>query len=292
MAVSEKYPAQLRTAQLVESNKTDILDGWIDDLTNNRSVRADLLEIEQLRRQSREMLNQFAVAISRGDLSGSSPEFQPIRTLMSELSITFAKRGFSPSETANYVFSLKHTLVRFLQREYAKEAEILNTELVAVDHLIDQLGLLTFETYARTREQVIQRQQDELAELSVSVIQMWDGVLVLPIVGTLDSTRALLLTERLLEGIARTNSAFTVIDITGVPAVDTATAQHLMKTVRAVKLMGADCVISGIRPAIATTMVNLGVELSDIVTKFSLAEALRHCFRELGLRVVPVDARH
>lgn len=281
--------ARLRTAHLVERSKNEILRAWLDDLVTNRSVRADLIELDQLRRQSVLILDEFARATARGDGRIESPDYEPIRGLMADLSAVFAKRGFSPSETASYVFSLKHTLVRFLQVEYNSDPATLAAELVAVDHLIDQLGLLTFETYARTREQVIQRQQDELAELSISVIQMWDGVLVLPIVGTLDSARALLLTERLLEGIAGTGSPFAIIDITGVPAVDTATAQHLMKTVRAVKLMGADCVISGIRPAIATTMVSLGVELNAIVTKFSLAEALRHCFRELGLRVVPAQ---
>lgn len=276
----------LRLASLLNECRADILTQWLEQLSRDVRLRADQVDAAHLRQHCRSLLDELARAVSGGNLSDvEAPEYAELRHLLAELSTSLAQRGLMPMDTAGIILSLRHPLVALAQT-LPVEPDALRDEMITVNRLIDRLGLVTFSAFDKARESIIARQQDELMELSVPVIRLWDGVLCLPIIGVLDSSRALLLTERLLEAIAETNAGMAIIDITGVPTVDTATAQHLMKTVQAVRLMGAECVISGIRPAIATTIVGLGIDLSGIVTRFSLGEALRHCFRQLGLRVL------
>jgi rsbT co-antagonist protein RsbR len=210
--------------------------------------------------------------------------------MLEELSVSRAQQGFSPSETATFVFSLKETLFEGLQDQLPKDPKAASVLIFATNQLLDKLGLFTTEVYQRSREQVIIRQQQELMELSTPVVTLWEGVLALPVIGTLDSSRTQVVMENLLQRIVETGAAIAIIDITGVPTVDTLTAQHLLKTVAAARLMGADCIISGIRPQIAQTIVHLGVDLGSVVTKATLADAFTIALRRLGLGVTKVGA--
>jgi rsbT co-antagonist protein RsbR len=204
-----------------------------------------------------------------------------VRDLLTEISSSRASQGFSPTETATFVLSLKHPLFARLRAEIT-DARTLAEEMWRATLLLDELGLFTTEIYQKTREEVINRQQRELLELSTPVVALWDNVLALPLIGTLDSGRTQVVMESLLERIVETGASIAIIDITGVPTVDTLVAQHLMKTVAAARLMGADCIISGVRPQIAQTIVHLGVELGDVSTKATLADAFRLALRRSG----------
>jgi rsbT co-antagonist protein RsbR len=216
---------------------------------------------------------QFLSHLASGAASGrfddiSTPEWAPLRDLLEDLSRARVTQGFSPTETATFVFSFKEPLFEILQREGGGAAQVWNATL-----LLDRLGLYTIECYSRTREEVIGRQQQELLELSTPVVELWDGILALPLIGTLDSARTQIVMENLLERIVASGAEIAIIDITGVPTVDTLVAQHLIKTISAARLMGADCILSGIRPQIAQTIVHLGLEL-NVVSKATMADAL------------------
>lgn len=194
--------------------------------------------------------------------------------------------GFSPSETASFVFSLKQPVLARLKSEIGNDPARLFEEITLASDLLDKLGLYTTEVHQQAREDLINRQQMEMLELSTPVVKLWDGVVALPLIGTLDSARTNVVMESLLEQIVSTGSEIAIIDITGVPTVDTLVAQHLLKTVSAARLMGADCIISGIRPQIAQTMVHLGIDLTAVTTKATLAEALKTALARMGSRVV------
>ena len=212
--------------------------------------------------------------------------------MLAEVSRSRSHQGYSPSETATFVFSLKKPLFARLQQELAKDGEVLNEETLSASELMDRLGLFTTEVYQTAREDVIVRQQQDMLELSTPVVKLWEGILALPLIGTLDSARTQVVMESLLQKIVETGAEVAIIDITGVPTVDTLVAQHLIKTVTAARLMGADCIISGIRPQIAQTIVHLGVNLSDITTKASLADAFTVALRRSGLTVTRRTPRH
>jgi len=217
--------------------------------------------------------------------NGSSPDFEPVSEILSGISITRARQGFTPKETGLYVLSLKEALLHTLQNEIKDNPEALYEVSMKVNKLIDSFSMTTFETFIKGREEVILRQTDEITEISTPVIRVWDGILALPIIGTLDSARTQVVMENLLQEIVATGSGIAILDISGVPAVDSLVAQHLIKTVSATRLMGAECIISGIRPEIAQTVVHLGIDLSSIITKASLASALRYAFALLHLEV-------
>ena len=204
--------------------------------------------------------------------------------MLASVSRTRSQRGFTPSETATFVFSFKQPLFNRLRSE-AQDGAALVEDILLATNLLDELGLWTTEVYQKTREEVIMRQQEELMELSTPVVKLWDGILALPIIGTLDSARTQVVMESLLQKIVETGSEVAIIDITGVPTVDTLTAQHLLKTVTAARLMGADCILSGIRPQIAQTIVYLGVDLADMVTKASLADAFALALKRTGATI-------
>jgi rsbT co-antagonist protein RsbR len=216
-------------------------------------------------------------------------EWRPVRELLDRISQSRAEQGFTPSETATFVFSLKQPLFARL-REEIKEARALADEAWYATKMLDALGLYTTETYFKTRERIIMRQQEEMLELSTPVVTLWKGILALPLIGTLDSARTQVIMENLLQRIVETGSMIAILDITGVPTVDTLVAQHLLKTVAAARLMGADCIISGIRPQIAQTIVHLGVDLTQVTTKASLADAFSVALKRAGLVVTRPDA--
>jgi rsbT co-antagonist protein RsbR len=220
-----------------------------------------------------------------------APSWRPLRELLASISVSRARKGFTPTETATFVFSLKEPLFARLRAELAGDPALLAEETLHASRLLDALGLYTAEVYQKGREEVIARQQGEMLELSTPVVELWEGILALPVIGTLDSARTQVVMENLLQRIVETGAQIAVIDITGVPTVDTLVAQHLLKTVAAARLMGADCIISGIRPQIAQTIVHLGVDLQDVVTKATLADAFALALKRSGLSVVRSAAR-
>jgi rsbT co-antagonist protein RsbR len=240
-------------------------------------------------RDDRATAEQFLKALGQASRTGNvtepdQAEWSGVRELLGDISRDRARQGYSSMETATFVFSLKQPLFDRLRQE-VKDPDALVAEIWAATLLLDRLGLYTTDMYQKTREEVIGRQQQELLELSTPVVQLWDGVLALPLIGTLDSARTQVVMESLLQRIVETGAGIAIIDITGVPTVDTLVAQHLLKTVSAARLMGADCIISGIRPQIAQTIVHLGVALGDVTTKATLAGALAVALARLGLAV-------
>jgi len=269
--------------ELLERSQAEILEEWLKEQQSAISRRGDLISDSELREQSSGLLAHMKAAFASGSQI-DAPEWQPIRARLEDVSRKRATLGFSPSETAMFVFSMKQPIMKRLKQNSATLDDIFE-----VTDVLDKLGLYTTEVFQKAREQVISRQQAEMLELSTPVVQLWDGVLALPLIGTLDSRRTQAVMEALLERIVETGSEFAIIDITGVPTVDTLTAQHLIKTITATRLMGAECIISGIRPQIAQTIVHLGVDLGDVTTKSSLAGALDLALRKLGLTVTKVS---
>ncbi len=238
----------------------------------------------ELQEQSREFLSLLRQASSAEGLANQDgPAWQKVTAMLVGLSQSRARQGFTPSQTASFVFSLKRPLFAHLKREHGKEPDVLAEETWAATELIDRLGLQTAEAFIKNREETILRQQEEMLELSTPVVKLWDGVLALPMIGTLDSARTQVVMETLLQRIVETGAEIAIIDITGVPTVDTLVAQHLLKTVTAARLMGADCIISGIRPQIAQTIVHLGVDLGDVTTKATLADAFALALKRRSL---------
>ncbi len=276
----------VKTAELLNDKKTELFEAWIEAQYHHADLREDLVNKEEVRRQSQAFLDAFLRGIRSGNLEDlEASEYDEIKDLLVEISRARARQGFTPAETVTYILSLKDSLTQFLQVYYKNKPAVLVEQIKAMNRLVDRLAVLTFETYARSREDLIARQQREMMELSTPVIQVWDGVLCLPLIGTLDSERTQIVMQNLLQEIVNTESRVAILDISGVPAVDTLVAQHLLKTVSAARLMGAECIISGIRPEIAQTMVHLGIELTDMRTKSSMAEALREAFALLDVHI-------
>jgi rsbT co-antagonist protein RsbR len=269
---------------LIQKNEQQILEQWIALQQEAATRRADLLKERELREQSREFLQQFSAALTADSRNTDGPAWKPVKELLAGISRSRASQGFAPSETAIFVFSLKQPVFDLLRREI-KDAEKLGAEIWLMTVLLDRLGLYTTEVYQQNREVVISRQQEELLELSTPVVELWDNIVALPLIGTLDSARTQVVMESLLEKIVENEAMIAIIDITGVPTVDTLVAQHLLKTVAAARLMGADCIISGMRPQIAQTIVHLGVNLSDVITKATLADAFAVALQRTGASV-------
>jgi len=271
---------------LIEQNADALLKDWVSEQERATTRRASLLSSEDLQADSREFLGLLRETLRTtgpDDLEG--PGWSNVRDHLQQLSRRRAEDGFSPSETATFVFSLKQPLFALLGDELRSDPQALTRAIWEATLLLDGLGLLTTEESQRAREAVIARQQHELMELSTPVVKLWDGVLAVPLIGTLDSERTQVVMETLLQGIVDTNSTMAIIDITGVPTVDTLVAQHLLKTVAAARLMGADCIISGIRPQIAQTIVHLGLTLSEVTTKATMADAIAVAFERTGVAI-------
>lgn len=275
-----------RITEILRKHKNTLLGDWVALQLAAASRRADLISESDLRNESSEFLGLFQDAVGNGNLRDiDAPEWRSVRDMLESLSRSRGRMGFSPGETAMFVFSLKQPILERVAQEISEPADMAQ-EMWTIDTILDKLGLFTTECYQRAREEVIRRQQQELLELSTPVVRLWNGVLALPLIGTLDSARTQIVMESLLKEIMETGSEIAIIDITGVPMVDTLVAQHLLKTVAAARLMGADCIISGIRPQIAQTIVHLGVNLADVVTKATLADAFRLALERSNLEVV------
>jgi rsbT co-antagonist protein RsbR len=274
---------------LLQKNESGLLADWVkEQLATYR--RRDLMDDVQLETQSAELLRSIVNAARKGDVTDiSGPEWSEVRDQLSEISALRAKQGFTASETATFVFSLKQPLFARLRRDLAKDPETLFDELWNATVLIDKLGLLTSDAFIQAKEQTIRKQAEEMLELSTPVVKLWQGIVAIPLIGTLDSNRTQVVMESLLSAIVATNSRVAIIDITGLPAVDTLVAQHLLKTITAAKLMGAECILSGIRPQIAQTMVHLGINLSEVITKATMADALAVALQKTGKKIVRVD---
>jgi rsbT co-antagonist protein RsbR len=256
------------------ANEQDVLNEWVQLQLASLTLRSDLMKESELREQSREFISLFRAAVASGaPFSLSSTQWSGVRDFLNSVSRSRAMQGFSPSETATFLLSLKQPLFARLRKTIDSDIEALADAMWVTTTIIDKLALITTEIYQKSREEVINRQQQDLLELSTPVVELWTGILALPLIGTLDSARTQVVMESLLQAIVRTGAAIAIIDITGVPTVDTLVAQHLLKTVAAARLMGADCIISGIRPQIAQTIVHLGVDLSAVSTKATLADA-------------------
>ena len=268
---------------LLEKDDGVIVQRWIDAQIAKTTFRADRMTKAELSDHSRRFLTLLKQALSSGSNDIYSPAWANTRQLLEELSVSRAQQGFTPTETATFVFSLKETFFDVFRESLAHEPGMLANAAFETSQLLDKLGLFTTEVFQRGREQIIVRQQQELMELSTPVVTLWEGVLALPVIGTLDSARTQVVMENLLQRIVETGALIAIIDITGVPTVDTLTAQHLLKTVAAARLMGADCIISGIRPQIAQTIVHLGVDLGTVVTKATLADAFAVALRRMNL---------
>lgn len=273
-------------SKLLQRKKKQVLEHWMNNQLADTGLRDDLMSNDELRGQSEELLEALVKVTNDRNISEpDSSEFDPVIEVLSGISISRARQGYSPRETGLYIFSLKDALLKILQDEIKDDPATLYTLSMKVSRLIDSFGVTTFETFIKGREEVILRQTDEITEISTPVIRVWDGILALPIIGTLDSARTQVVMENLLQEIVATGSSIAILDISGVPAVDSLVAQHLIKTVSATRLMGGECIISGIRPEIAQTVVHLGIDLSSIITKATLASALKYAFSMLALEV-------
>jgi rsbT co-antagonist protein RsbR len=283
--VAKKSEALL---DVVSQHEEDLLTEWMTHQRAAVTLRSDLLKSDELREQSRRFLSAFKEALAAdGDHQDiSNPGWAAVRDLLDDVSRTRTRSGFTSSETATFVFALKQPLFDRLRKYLGSDPQRLVDEIWRTTVLFDQLGLYTGASIQKGREEVIARQQQEMLELSTPVVQLWEGILALPLVGTLDSNRTQIVMETLLQEIVENGAAITIIDITGVPTVDTLVAQHLLKTVAAARLMGAECIISGIRPQIAQTIVHLGVDLGDVVTKATLADAFAIALQRRGLAVM------
>jgi rsbT co-antagonist protein RsbR len=269
--------------KILLKKRNEILQEWLQLQLSAENRRPDLISEAELRNDSNRFLNALTDAVQSGNLGDiSTPEYKPILEMLADFSRSRGLQGFTPSETATFVFSFKQPLVSAVRTSGENNPAELVETMLSADHLIDKLGLYTTEVYQRSREEVIRRQQEEMLELSTPVVQLWEGIVALPLIGTLDSARTSVVMETLLQTIVETRSELAIIDITGVPTVDTLVAQHLLKTVAAARLMGADCIISGIRPQIAQTMVHLQIDLSAVTTKATMAEALRFALKRSG----------
>ena len=279
MPTSETLISILRTQQ------ADMLSEWFEELSRGGGRRDDLVPADEMRQQMNDLLGRLSGALAAGSTDANSAAWEPIRDQLAAVSRTRLRQGFSPRETALLVFALKRTIFGRLRAALAHKPAELADATWETSALFDSLGLFTVEASLRAREEIIARQQQELLELSTPVVELWDGILALPMIGTLDSARTQIVMESLLQRLVDTGSEIAIIDITGVPTVDTLVAQHLLKTVTAIRLMGAECIISGIRPQIAQTIVHLGIDLEGIASKATLADALSLALRQRGFTI-------
>jgi len=271
---------------LIGKHNDSLLADWIGLQQQVETRGVDPARRTQMVEYSRQFLHELRRSAEAGqsdDITG--PDWAPMRELLDSVSQARATQGYSAGATATFVFSLKEPLFELLRRELGRNPDQLAEQTWNATRLLDRLGLYTVEAYQTTREAIIGRQQQELLELSTPVVELWEGILALPLIGTLDSARTQIVMESLLQRIVTSGAEIAIIDITGVPTVDTLVAQHLIKTVSAARLMGADCILSGIRPQIAQTIVHLGLEL-NVVSKATMADALGLALRRTGKAIV------
>ena len=275
--------------EMINKHHEEIRADWLKQMST-AVRRADLISNEEIESQSRELMDAIANGARSGDVTNlDGPAWGPARDTLSAISASRAKQGFTTSETAVFVLSLKQPIFNAVRRENASDPTAMFDDIWKSTQMVDKLALITADAFQATREKFIARQQEELMELSTPVVKLWDGILALPIIGTLDSARTQVVMESLLQAVVQTNSRVAIIDITGVPTVDTLVAQHLLKTITAARLMGADCIISGVRPQIAQTIVHLGIDLAGVITKAKLSDAFALALQRTGQMVTKVN---
>jgi rsbT co-antagonist protein RsbR len=274
--------SQSKTAQIVKKNKIELVSEWIREMREAGSAKDARIGENELHAQAQEFVGQLIDVLESGDGLMDRAEGKAMVSFLEGITRSRVLQGFSSDETAHFIFSFKKPLFARLRAELARDADALAEEIWLATQVLDKLGLVGIKFFQKSREEVINRQQEEMLELSTPVVKLWDGILALPMIGTLDSARTQIVMESLLQKIVETGSEIAIIDITGVPTVDTLVAQHLLKTVTAIRLMGAECIISGVRPQIAQTIVHLGVDLQGITTKASLADALKLALKRSG----------
>ncbi len=277
-------------AEIISKNEDRIRAEWIRDMSKVIQ-RADLISKGELDEQCRTLLNAIVAGVKSGnptEISGT--EWSEAREVLQDISASRARQGFSPVEVATFVLSLKQPLFSLIREAMTSDQDKMFDTIRAATELLDRLALVTTEAYMTAREELVMRQQQEILELSTPVVKLWDGILALPIIGTLDSARTQVVMENLLQTVVATNSKFAIIDITGVPTVDTLVAQHLLKTITAARLMGAECIISGVRPQIAQTIVHLGINLEDVITKAKLSDAFALALQRSGRTVTRISS--
>jgi rsbT co-antagonist protein RsbR len=274
---------------IISQHRDAILAGWLRDMMGS-TRRSDLIKESELQAQCQQLLSLLAQATAQST-NTQTAAYDSLREILAEISRTRALQGFSARETAMFIFSIKQPLFTAIRESLGKDSTAMADEMWLTTEIVDGLGLYTTEAHLKAREDTIRRQQEEMLELSTPVVKLWEGILALPLIGTLDSARTQVVMESLLEAIVQNNSKVAIIDITGVPTVDTVVAQHLLKTVTAARLMGADCIISGVRPQIAQTIVHLGINLLDITTKATLADAFSIALQRSGFKFLRQQKR-
>jgi rsbT co-antagonist protein RsbR len=275
--------------EMISKHHEMIRADWLKQMSGSVR-RSDLISNEEIESQSRELMDAIAAGAKSSDITNvDGPAWSQARETLAAISAARAKQGFSTSETATFVLSLKQPLFNVIRKELVSSPDAMFEEIWKTTQLVDKLALITADAFQASREKFIARQQEELMELSTPVVKLWDGILALPIIGTLDSARTQVVMESLLQAVVQTNSRVAIIDITGVPTVDTLVAQHLLKTITAARLMGADCIISGVRPQIAQTIVHLGIDLAGVITKAKLADAFALALTRTNQAVVKIN---
>lgn len=275
------------TVELITEKKEEILNHWVEAQLNGNVHREDLADKEDLLRESNLFLEEFINVLSPGNFDVTSKEFIPLRKMIVEITQKRTLLGYTAKESALFIFSLKNSLMFFLKSIYDKKPTLLLTELKTLNELIDELGTITFDTFIADREEIIRRQRKELLEASTPIIKLWDGILGVPIIGTVDSQRSQQIMDKLLNAINDTGYSIAIIDISGVSTLDTLTAQHILKTSAAARLMGATCIISGISPAIAQTIISLDIDLGVTKTKGTMSEAI-----QMALQIINKKKEH
>ncbi|MBW4037383.1 MAG: STAS domain-containing protein [Acidobacteria bacterium] len=274
---------------VIQRNQASLLTAWMKSMQLGIR-RRDLISEAELQSQTEEVLATICSVPAESPLDNlNAAAWQSLREILASLSVSRASQGFTPSETALFILSLKSPVFALVRQQSGNDADQLYASITEIDSFIDKLALLTTDSFIHGRDQVISRQQEEMLELSTPVVTLWDGIVALPLIGTLDSARTQIVMESLLQAIVQTNSRFAIIDITGVPTVDTLVAQHLLKTITAARLMGAECILSGIRPQIAQTIVHLGINLQDVITKAKLSDAFKLALERSGRTVTRIE---